>query len=111
MTAAIRQTLKVYIVDFAGVTTRVGFFMKLVKAFGIDVSNVLKGTVWKAFCGRLDLFSAWGVPVCVRVVGLDDAYSALPGECETLIRILRVAKEQNSCFKADAVIGDMKWKI
>lgn len=111
MTAAFNQTLKVYIVDFAGVSTRVGFFMKLTKAFGIDVANVLKGTVWSAFCGRLDRFSSWGVPVCVRVMGLDDAYTQLPKECETLIRILRTAKQQNSCFRADAVIGDMKWKI
>lgn len=111
MTAATRQTLKVYIVDFAGVNTRVGFFMKLVKSFGIDAANVLKGKVWSAFCARLDMFSAWGVPVCVRVVGLDDAYTAIPKECETLIRILRAAKEANKCFRADVVIGDMKWKI
>ena len=111
MTAATTQTLKVYIVDFAGVNSRVGFFMKLVISFGIDTAAVLKGKVWSAFCRRLSIFASWGVPVCVRVVGLDDAYTSVPKECETLLRVLRAAKESNKCFKADAVIGDMKWKI
>ena len=111
MTAAMRQTVKVYIADFEGCTGRVSFIMRLARAFKIDTSRIVKGEVWKALCERISTVCASGFPVSVRVVGLDDAYTSLPRECETLIRILRAAKDANECFRAEAVIGDLKWKI
>ncbi len=105
------QTVKVYIADFEGCTGKVSFLLRLARAFKIDTARVVKGEVWKALCERITSVCATGFPVSVRVVGLDDAYANLPKECETLIRILRAAKEANDCFRADAVIGQLKWKI
>ncbi len=105
------QTVKVYIADFEGCKGKVSFLLRLARAFKIDAARVAKGEVWKALCERITSVCATGLPVSVRVVGLDDAYAALPRECETLIRILRAAKEANDGFKADAVIGQMKWNI
>lgn len=111
MTAAMRQTVKVYIANFEGCTGRASFIMRLARAFSIDPSRILKGELWRALCERIAAIGAGDIPVRVRVMGLDDAYPSLSRECETLIRILRAAAEKNECFRADAVIGDMKWKI
>lgn len=111
MTAAMKQTVRVYIANFEGCTGRASFLLRLARAFSIDAARIVKGEVWRALCERIATLGASDIPVRVRVVGLDDAYPALSRECEALLRILRAAGERNECFRAEAVIGDMKWKI
>lgn len=111
MTAAMKQTVRVYIADFEGCTTHSGFILRLARAFSIDAARVLKGEVWRALCERVASLAAGDYPVRVRVKGLDDAYPTLSRECESLIRILRAAASKNEAFRAEAMIGDMKWKI
>ncbi len=106
-----KQTVRVYIANFEGCTGRASFLMRLARAFSIDAVRILKGEMWRALCERIALLGSSGIPVRVRVVGLDDAYPSLSRECEALLRILRAAGENNQAFRAEAVIGDMKWKI
>ena len=111
MTAAVRQTVKVYTANFEGCTSRAGFIFRLARAFSIDVARVIKGEVWRALCERIYVLGAGNSPVRVRLVGLDDAYSALPRECESLLRILRTAENSSDTFSAEAMVGDRTWKI
>ena len=111
MTAAVKQTVKVYIANFEGCTNRTSFILRLARAFSIDAAKVLKGQVWHAFCERIASLGAGAYPVHVRVVGLDDAYRSLPMECESLLRILRAAQEGSTAIRADAIVGDRKWRI
>ncbi len=111
MTAAVRQTVKVYTANFEGCTSRIGFVFRLARAFSIDAARVLKGEVWRALCERIAALGAGNYPVRVRLVGLDDAYPTLPFECESLLRILRAAESRSDTFSAEAMVGDRKWKI
>lgn len=111
MTAAMNQTVKVYIADFEGCTTRAGFILRLAKAFSIDMKRIIKGEVWSALCERVGSLTLGEYPVRVRVMGLDEAYPNLSKECESLIRILRAAQQRNGAFKAEAIVGNMKWKV
>ena len=111
MTAAMKQSLRVYIVNFEGCTTKMGFLMRLARAFKLDAARIVKGEVWKAFCERLSSLTASDIPVCVRLVGLDDAYTSVPKECEALLRLLRAACSNCGAFRAEAMIGNMKWKV
>lgn len=111
MTAAMKQTVRVYIANFEGCNTRAGFVFRLARAFSIDMTRVLKGDIWRALCERIALLAMGDYPVHVRVVGLDDVYEKLSGECESLIRILRAASDKGESFHADAMVGNMKWKI
>ena len=111
MTAAMKQTVRVYIANFEGCSTRAGFIFKLARAFSIDMARVLKGEIWSALCEKVALLAMGDYPVHVRVVGLDNAYEKLSNECESLIRILRAASDKSEVFHADAVVGNMKWKI
>lgn len=111
MTAAVNQTVKVYIANFEGCTTRAGFILRLARAFSIDMKRILKGEVWRALCERVGALASDEYPVRVRVMGLDEAYPNLSKECESLIRILRAAQNRNSTFRAEAVVGNMKWKV
>ena len=111
MTAAMKQTVRVYIANFEGCTTRAGFILRMARAFSIDLSRVLKGEVWSALCERVAALAMGNYPVRVKVVGLDEAYPSLSKECESLIRILRAAQSRNEAFRAEAVVGNMKWKI
>ena len=111
MTAAMNQTVKVYIANFEGCTTRAGFILRLARAFSIDMKRILKGEVWRALCERVGSLATGEYPVRVRVMGLDEAYPNLSSECESLIRILRAAQQRNSTFRAEAVVGNMKWKV
>lgn len=111
MTAAMTQTVKVYIANFEGCTNRTSFILRLARAFSIDAGRVLKGEVWRALCERVSSLRSGNYPVRVRVVGLDDAYPTLPRECESLLRILRAAQDNDGTFRAEAVVGERKWKI
>ncbi len=111
MTAAMNQTVKVYIADFEGCTTRAGFIYRLARAFSIDAKRILKGELWRALCERVGALATGEYPVRVRVMGLDDAYPTLSKECESLIRILRAAQQRNTTFRAEAIVGNMKWKV
>ena len=111
MTAAMTQTVKVYIANFEGCTSRKSFILRLARAFSIDAARVLKGEVWRALCERVASLGAGHYPVRVRVIGLDDAYPTLSRECEALLRILRAAQDRNDSFRAEALVGDRKWKI
>lgn len=105
------QTVRVYIANFEGCNGRASFLMRLARAFSIDTARIIKGEVWRALCERIAGLGASQIPVRVRVVGLDEAYPSLRRECDTLLRILRAAGEMNEGFRAEAVIGHMKWKI
>ena len=111
MTAAMKQTVRVYIANFEGCNTRAGFIFRLARAFSIDMTRVLKGDIWRALCERVAALAMGDYPVHVRVVGLDDAYEKLSGECESFLRILRAAQSKSEAFRADAVVGNIKWKI
>ena len=111
MTAAVRQTVKVYTANFEGCTSRTGFVFRLARAFSIDVARVIKGEVWRALCERIASLGAGNCPVRVRLVGLDDAYPTLSRECESLLRILRTAENSSDTFSAEAIVGERAWKI
>jgi len=106
-----KQSLRVYIVNFEGCTTRMGFLMRLARAFKIDTLRVLKGEVWQAFCERISSLGDSDIPVCVRLIGLDEAYTELSRDCDALLRILRAAGSRNTGFRSEAVVGNMKWKV
>ena len=111
MTAAVKQTVKVYTANFEGCTSRAGFVFRLARAFSIDAARVMKGEVWRALCERITALGAGKYPVRVRLVGLDDAYPSLPCECESLLRILRTAENSSDTFSAEAMVGDRTWRI
>ncbi len=111
MTAAVRQTVKVYTANFEGCTSRAGFIFRLARAISIDAARVIKGEVWRALCERIASLGAGNSPVRVRLVGLEDAYPSLTHECESLLRILRTAQSNCDTFSAEAMVGDRSWKI
>ena len=111
MTAAINRTLTVYNVNFEGCCTKLGFLMRLARAFRLDAAKVVKGQVWQAFRENVSALCADGAPVCVRISGLDEAYTELPRECDTLLNILRSAGQRTGSFRAEAFVGNMKWNV
>ena len=111
MTAAMKQTVKVYTVKFEGCTTKFGFLMRLARAFGIDAAKLIKGQVWQAFCEKVNSLASAEMPICVRLFGLDEAYESVPTECEALLRLLRAANSRCGAFRAEAMVGNMKWKV
>ena len=111
MTAAMNQTVRVYTVKFDGCNTKFGFLMRLARAFGIDAAKIIKGQVWQAFCEEVNSLAASEMPVCVRLVGLDEAYANVPLECDALLRLLRAANSRCGAFRAEAMVGNMKWKV
>ena len=111
MTAAINQTLTVYNVNFEGCCTKLGFLMRLARAFRLDTARVVKGQAWQAFRESIAALCADGAPVCVRISGLDDAYTELPVECDALLNLLRGASQRTDSFRAEAYVGKMKWNV
>jgi len=111
MTAAICQTVRIYTVKFEGCTTKLGFLMRLARAFGIEAAKLVKGQVWQAFCEEISSLAADELPVCVRLTGIDEAYESLPAECEALLGKLRWANNKCSAFRAEAYVGNMRWKV
>lgn len=105
------QTVKVYIARFDGCTTRAGFFVRLARAFSLDAACVISGGFWQAVCERVSALSQHPSPVVVRLHGLDAAFAHVPKECEQLIRVLRAASAASEHFCAEAIIGEMKWRI
>ncbi len=111
MTAAIKESFELYITDFSKCKSRRDFILRLTKTFSLDKGRVFKGDFWRALCERISAISDSSYKSHIRLVGLCDPYSSLPIECETLIRLIRNASESSSSLCAEAVIGDMKWKI
>ena len=85
--------------------------MRLARAFGIDAAKIVKGQVWQAFCEEISDLAANEIPACVRLVGIDEAYTNLPAECEARLGKLRSANNICSAFRAEAYVGNMRWKV
>jgi len=111
MTAIQKRTVKVYLVNFRGCSTRAGFFARLARCFGLGASVIWNGSAWRELCRRLSEISNSGYSTRIQLHGLEEVYPRLKNECEALIRILRAAGESAGDLRADAVIGDAKWKI
>ncbi|MBQ8510618.1 MAG: hypothetical protein IJ493_11995 [Clostridia bacterium] len=111
MTAAQRQTVKVYIADFRKCTTRTGFYRQLSRAFGVSLPVGGSTSLWKAFCQRIAVISAYQIPVRVRLVGLENIYSHCREDVDALVRVLRAAGERSEALRCEAIVGDAKWPI
>ena len=111
MTALQKQTVKVYLVNFAGCTTRAGFFARLARTFGLSAAIAFNGKAWPMLCQRVAMLTRSGFSVRVQLHGLDGVYPTLTDECDKLLRILRAAGESGDDFRSEAVIGSAKWKI
>ena len=111
MTALQKQTVKVYIINFAGCTTRAGFWARLSRTFGLSAAIAFDGKGWPTLCQRVAMLARSGYSVRVQLHGLEGVYPAMKAECEYLLRVLRAAGESGDDFRAEAVIGTAKWRI
>ncbi|MBO5218612.1 MAG: barstar family protein [Clostridia bacterium] len=111
MTALQKQTVKVYLINFAGCTTRTGFYARLARTFGLSAAIAFNGKAWETLCQRVAMLARSGYSVRVHLHDLDTIYPTMKTECENLLRILRAAGESGDDFRAEAVIGSAKWRI
>ncbi len=121
MTAAQRQTVKVYIADFSRVGTKAGFYRRLTAAFGLKASALPVGlgherlvheqAFWQELCRRVAHIASTQLPVRIRIIGAENVYVQCRVEMDRLLRILRAAEENAQDLRADVKLGNAIWKI
>ena len=111
MTAIQKQTVKVYLINFEGCTTRAGFWARIARAFGLGASIIFDGQGWTTLCARMAKLTKCGYSVRIQIRGLEALHPILPNESQNLLRILRAASDHADDLRAEAIIGNAKWKI
>ena len=82
MTALQKQTVKVYLINFAGCTTRTGFYARLARTFGLSAAIAFNGKAWETLCQRVAMLARSGYSVRVHLHDLDSIYPTMKTECE-----------------------------
>ena len=119
MTAAQRQTIRVYIGDFTKCATRHTFYRAAARAFGLGNLSLPASSLvplpinrrefFTSLCRRFTAVANGYLPVRVRLIGLENIYVSCPEEVTTLIRILRALEEKFPNFRAEIRIGNAVW--
>ena len=113
MTAAEKQTVRVYIGDFSKCGSRTAFYRTAIRTFGMKntVLPINRKEFFTELCRRLSAVSSGFIPVRIRLSGLESAYVSCPDEVTTLIRILRAIEENSPLLRTEIRIGNAIWNV